>query len=406
MNPLRRFFNHDRDPQQSEESDGKATGTPSISEGVLAFRQCGETAVHAAAGVAGAPLVDAACQLVEAVLLGMQRHLPDVHMNVKLVHGKPGGSEVVSLAVNFHDGPLVGEIATRTRIAVGLRVAKELRFAIQRPQPDVSRSPLVLRISGLDFPRLPDVVRLREMLEDALKDRWSPDSVFRWWKEHKDLEFPLPRSKFHRLVESFLGMRSMQFLPPAIHADIFWGYLHTSDLCIEAFEFHRDKKGGVTVTVQQKQALTSEEAQARAMNADIARKMLSEKRASGEKLCPSAMNVAAMLYGPEVNQPGACLDAIVKLLSAAQWWGHGSEGWQQFDETWLCTDKKDGFGRVVEKQGRIIWRVAGDKRAPPLPSSSPVVDPSSSKASTARLLGFCRFALLVFAMRLLFWLAR
>merc|ERR1712059_198425 len=55
---------------------------------------------------------------------------------------------------------------------------------------------------------------------------------------------------------------------------------------------------------------------------------------------------------------GANAAKITKLFSAAQWWGPGQEGWQRWDDTWLLTDKRDVFGRVVAEQGRIVWSLA------------------------------------------------
>ena len=45
-------------------------------------------------------------------------------------------------------------------------------------------------------------------------------------------------------------------------------------------------------------------------------------------------------------------------IEAAEWWGPGQEGWHQWDHTFLLTDKRDSFGRVVAEQGRIIWTLA------------------------------------------------
>merc|ERR1712216_266439 len=56
--------------------------------------------------------------------------------------------------------------------------------------------------------------------------------------------------------------------------------------------------------------------------------------------------------------PGASAEKVKKLFSAAEWWGPGETGWTQCDDTWLCTDQKDFFGRVLKAQGRMIWRLA------------------------------------------------
>jgi len=77
-----------------------------------------------------------------------------------------------------------------------------------------------------------------------------------------------------------------------------------------------------------------------------------------------------MLYGEAIGQPGAKVDVVTKLLSAAEWWGPGKKGWHSHDNTWECTDKKDAFQRVVKKQGRVIWHT--EHHTTTAPSGNPL----------------------------------
>jgi len=87
---------------------------------------------------------------------------------------------------------------------------------------------------------------------------------------------------------------------------------------------------------------------------------LHNHREGGEKFAPSAINWCAMLNATTAQKPGGLLEKITTLLTAAQWWGPDKAGWQQYDRSWNCTDKKNMIGQVVEKQGRLIWSVGDD----------------------------------------------
>merc|ERR1712232_1047669 len=78
----------------------------------------------------------------------------------------------------------------------------------------------------------------------------------------------------------------------------------------------------------------------------------------GEMFAASGMNWMNMFYGRALGHHGGRPSKITKLFSAAKDWGPAEDGWQRFDNTWLCADSKSMFGRVQE-QGRVIWHHYG-----------------------------------------------
>mmetsp|Transcript_102092 Transcript_102092/g.284236 ORF Transcript_102092/g.284236 Transcript_102092/m.284236 type:complete len:439 (-) Transcript_102092:144-1460(-) len=334
-------------------------------EAVQIFRRHCKAAVQATdKGDVALPLVEAAAHLVESLLTGIKEQLTNLDVDIEVralqVYREPTKErEIVTLEVKFATtSPLVGEIATRSRVAVNVQVSGKLRFALEHLPANPRDRPLVLRVDGLEMPTLPDCVSARTQLREALGEGLNPVSAYEWWEKHRHTRFPLQTSKFHRVVESLLEQRGMKLLGVQICAESFWGYLHTTDLNIEVFNFHLDRRmrGGVALTAQSRPPRTNAEAADREEVKVITQKILRDNRASADRLAPSGINVGAMYHGPEVGQPGACPRVIAKLFSPARWWGPGEDSWHRWDESWLCTDKKDFFGRVVKQQGRIIWR--------------------------------------------------
>mmetsp|Transcript_40177 Transcript_40177/g.81086 ORF Transcript_40177/g.81086 Transcript_40177/m.81086 type:complete len:265 (-) Transcript_40177:155-949(-) len=208
------------------------------------------------------------------------------------------------------------------------------------------------------MPTLPDCVCARTQMREELGHGLNPTTAYEWWEQNRHTRFPLQTSKFHRVVESLLEQRGMKMLGGQVAADSFWGYLHTSDLNIEVLNFHFDRRipGGISMAAQLRPPKTPAEAADREQVKVITKQLLRSNRSSADRLAPSGINVGAMIAGPEAGQPGAHPRVVAKLLSGAQWWGAGADSWHRWDETWLCTDKKDLLGRVVQQQGRIIWR--------------------------------------------------
>jgi hypothetical protein len=135
--------------------------------------------------------------------------------------------------------------------------------------------------------------------------------------------------------------------------DGFWGILHPGFCYIQALEVYH--AGGVVSVSARTQCPGSYDevvAESKAVSLD----MLMNQRQSGERFARSAINFAALLYGREWGCKAADPDAVAKLLSAAKWWGPGTSGWQQWDETYLCTDERNFFGVLVAEQGRLLWR--------------------------------------------------
>lgn len=356
-------------PSWSSGSGGHPIACKDLEDAVRTFQKCGAEALVLAGGErpSWGPLWNTACDLVSAVLLGIQEHLPDLRPEIDLREGGVVGStEVVSIAVRFGDAPIVGEVATLSRCCYEVRLGGPLRFALRRPAQaaEVGRSqPLVLQVAGLDLPNLRDVTLMRDKLASLLGSDFDRKNAYAWWQEHKDEEYPLESSKFHRMYESLFGAKTTQLLPRQIAIDALWGYLHNPGCSIQSFSFHKDYKArGVTITATRVAPKSMEEAALVETCRQISHTVLRENRTAGEKFATSTTNFCAMLYGHEVNQAGAKAPLIVKLFSAAKWWGPGDDGFHKYDNTWTVKDKRNKLGILVEEQGRIIWRLgaAGD----------------------------------------------
>jgi len=105
-------------------------------------------------------LTDAACRLVEAVLLGIHSHIGKVMgpVDAEIRTLRPGRcasdtpQDLVSICVKFMPNPILGEVATRSRVAVSVRVEQELRFTLQAPPSGLRGQPLLLSVEGLNMP--------------------------------------------------------------------------------------------------------------------------------------------------------------------------------------------------------------------------------------------------------------
>merc|ERR1711924_433088 len=232
------------------------------------------------------------------------------------------------------------------------------------------------------MPTLEDCRLVREELKTELGSNFNPCTAHQWWVKNRERKCPPERSKFYRVVESLLEQTKFKMLGTKVAEDSFWGYLHTCDLNPDSFEFHHDSriKGGVSLIVRLQTDVSEEEKALRQEVQTITKGHLAKKRKAAYNICPSAINVGAMICGPDVGQPGAKPDVITKLLSAASWWGPGDEGsWHVHDHTWNCTDKKDFIQRTIEAQGRILWRVAGSVDGP--------VSEATKSTGTRRIVG-------------------
>lgn len=374
----------DSNSQRRTSVEPSVKGSTDLCESLQVFQALADKGVRASAGGAAlVPLVAAACRLVEAIVSGIHEHMPQLEASSRVTAALqpedcPSTAEppreVAVIVARFETAaPLVGEIGTRSRVPLSVRVQGDLRFAICLP-PAQSQSGLELRVDGLEMPVLEDAQTARTRMREEMGNALNPTSAYAWWEQHRHKDFPLQHSKFHRLVESLLEQKGMKLLGSKTCADAFWGYLHTTNMDIEVFEFQLDgrTKTGVAMTARMRPPKSPTESDDRAKVKDITLKMLKNNRASADKLCPSAISVGAMLAGPEVGQPGACPHVVAKLFTAARWWGRGEDAWHRHDESWLCTDKKDWLGRMIEEQGRLIWRLAANAgKSPALQTASP-----------------------------------
>jgi len=343
---------------------GSVIAVKDVSEAVRAFRRSGaEALITDRPDREWEPLWEAACDFVAALLLGIHAHLPALCPRIDLREGR-GLSEkddLVSLSVRFHDSePIVGEVATLSRCCFELRIDNPVTFSLRRPAgPIGDKCPVDLHVSGFELPALADLIFLRSRLTEELGAEFDKQAAHQWFLAHKDEEFPLQESKFHRMFESLFGQPSAKLLPRFVHEDALWGYLHNPGCPLQSFSFHSGSRGGVAVTAERRPPRTSKEASLVEACQGVSKRFLTEQRSTCEKFSASATAFCAMLYGPAVGQEGADARVITKLFSAAKWWGCGSSGWQQWDVTYLVKDKRNALGLVTETQGRILWRIGG-----------------------------------------------
>eukprot|EP00930_Biecheleria_cincta_P018534 TRINITY_DN14404_c0_g1_i1.p1 TRINITY_DN14404_c0_g1~~TRINITY_DN14404_c0_g1_i1.p1 ORF type:complete len:415 (-),score=48.83 TRINITY_DN14404_c0_g1_i1:333-1577(-) len=371
--------------------------TLSVSEAVKAFHAQTKAVLETTPGMGSraSALALHISTLLKAIVMGPSTHNTQVRPRAEL--GAPGTGETVSISVYWQPATIfTAEIATRSRISHQVRLLPEVRFALENPGKLGREGKAVLRAEGFSFPALPEIARLRRKLKDALGE-YDEESAFAWWCKHKDTEFPLKTSKFHRIWESLWGMKSLQTIPVPTSNKInaFWAYLHSVNLEVHAFEFELGDDSTPAV-VQARVSYSSQEAEMGRICEGAGGRSLVNDRTLGEKFAASAVNFCALVHSQRAGAPGANCEVIAKLLSSAQWWGPAKSGWQRWDETWQCTDKTNLLGQVTAKQGRLIWRMdtqtAGPRACCSLQSGKRP-DEHSSVSSTA----FYLFVLIIIA---------
>lgn len=285
-----------------------------------------------------------ACAFVETLTLGVVRHLPDVQVEARVSRHE----ESCSLNVHFGSLPIIGEIATRSRIPFDVWIASDLRFSMSKTDP------VKLHISGLQMIPLADVRKFRELYRESQEE----SSVYQYWMNSKD-EFPLETSKLRRIIQSLHDQTGFRFLPETQQVITIEGFTKDEDgFKLTGFTFRECGKN-VAMTLHEEPIGSAEVARERN---EWGKKIFSDpiNRKMGEKFSASALALGRLKFGHALGLEGANPSLVMKLFSAATWWGAGSAGWHQFDHTWTCTDHKDSFGSIVEEQGRIIWRLDGD----------------------------------------------
>eukprot|EP00928_Gymnodinium_smaydae_P036886 TRINITY_DN25706_c0_g1_i2.p1 TRINITY_DN25706_c0_g1~~TRINITY_DN25706_c0_g1_i2.p1 ORF type:complete len:454 (+),score=104.16 TRINITY_DN25706_c0_g1_i2:86-1447(+) len=393
-------------PAAAASSSGKAArgvSTEEMEEALLRFRQRGDEALARSGRQGDLLLWSTACEVFEALLGGVQRHVPEVCVSVDVVDressraaSRLAPSEVVAIVLRLGVPQLVGEIATRSRVCGELRLSQEVRLALLRPPPTsdgerdhrkakaaAPESPLEVSVSGLAFPKIEEVAHLRARLESELGDSFDRHSAYAWWLKNKDEEFPLQHSKFRRVYESFFRHAP---LPRWACEKGFWGFINATTLeasFFKLFRFHHDGKGSVEMTALRHPPTSPADVAQMAICDAMCRDVLLTDRPIAERFSPSSMNYMAMVWGRDVNQPGADPHKIAKLFAAADSWGPGPSGWHKLDDTWLCVDEKNAFGRVTKEQGRTIWRAptAAAAAMPPRLLGSRLAQSSSSNTA-------------------------
>lgn len=334
------------------------------------FRDQGAKVVGAGSGPTRAEQWRAACSLVDGLLSGVQAHLPTLKADVRLTTAE-GEKTSVALTMRFAKAPVVGDIATRSRVGYQLYLSEELTFSVREQHGDA----LVLHVCGLAFVPLKEVGELRERLKVVLGKDFSPASTYAWWENHKEEFCPLKSSKLRWVIESILGLRSAQAVTPQKGKEkMLWGMMHTRTLVMEGFSFLEQGKDGVRVTSLARPPSRPAEAEMETTYAELIAAMPAHELSMGEYFMPSSMNWLRLNCSEGLRQPGADPAKIRKLFSAARVWGPGKDGWCQWDDTWLCVDCRDSFGRVHE-QGRTVWRLpdadAAESAKPPESSNAP-----------------------------------
>jgi len=349
-------------------------------EALRRFRNAGNAAVTSR-GDSARELWSAACEIVEAVLLGPSQHLPEVQMEVAVRDYKASVSargprdsrssaeEEVSITVRFHPGPLVGEFATRSRMGVEMILGPEVHFALLRNRAPSSSSAsgadpedpdvLRLKVAGVFFPAHREAIQLRLRLAALLRSDFNRVTAYQWWIKHKETEFPPSTSKLRRVMESMLDK---SIIPLYAKEKGFWAYLlaPTAEAsAFESLEFRHEGLGpeNITVHAPRRPPLTPDDVELMKASDAICTEVMENDRPYCEKMARSSFNFLAMWYGKLVGQRSASANMIAKLFTAADIWGPGKAGWQKEDETWLCVDQKDVMGRTLKEQGRVIWHM-------------------------------------------------
>jgi len=351
----------------------KCAEKATLAQVLQTFRDLCTAAVLETSGEAGRAQCNAACDLVEALLLGVGKHLPQVNADATVQTSVPTPNlgnlrkNLITLVVRFAPRPIVGEIATRSRIPLDVWIVGEVRFSLQ--PSDAHNLPLVLWTSGLEMRPLPDVWPLRQKMKESLGKGYSPAAAYQWWQEHKE-QFPCQTSKLRRVVDSLLAASVAKLLTAQQIHIAFWGFTQL-DTGFEwkAFEFHNRGSGRsshVSIMARFHEPSPSpEDAETFEWNRQWALREMKNplNRHGGDRFVVSATNFGKMRYDKLLGLTGANVAMIVKLFSAVDWWGPGKDGWQKWDNTWLCTDKTDAFGRVIVEQGRILWRLGADSKS-------------------------------------------
>lgn len=313
-------------------------------------------------------LLDSAGEFVDGFLLGLNEQLPGLKASAD-VHWD---TESATLVVRFVGAPLMGEIATRSRIGYFVRLGKEVRITLRLPSATTNSiisadavsatTPLRLHFSGISFEPFPEVEPLRKRIQEVLGSNFNQCTAFEWWDANKDEVSSLQDSKLRWALESILSMRSAQAVMPQNGKErLLWGFLHCRPLELVSFEFRESGTEGIRVNGTCKDPVSPEDKRVQAAYDEVAVSVSQKDLSLGEYFMPSSVNWLALFHAETLRQSGLQVTGanpklVTKLFSAAKEWGPGEDGWQANDHTWNCVDQKDVLGRFTLKQGRIVWR--------------------------------------------------
>lgn len=343
--------------------------TRDLADALKTFRSRGAQIVQASAGKASEYTWSAACDLVEQLLSGAHRHLPEVTMDATLqfnvsvtaLNCNATVQVPICLEVSLSEGPLVGTFACRSRLGCEVHLAKEIRISLLQPLSNFDKEPLILATSGITFPPLPESGTIRNFIKAKLGDNYSKPAAYRWWMQHADEIAPLQTSMLRRRGETLLGMRSFQAAVDLdTKEDVLWGFMHGAPIDLSALEFYQGSEG-VSVTAQTR-PITDPGLDDVARECDkMCHKILRKNPKLLDKFAASATTWLRLLKGRAAGFNGADARKLTKLLTAATSWGPGKDGWQRWEPTWLCVDEKDWMSRPIAEQGRVVWRGPSDK---------------------------------------------
>mmetsp|Transcript_98004 Transcript_98004/g.304766 ORF Transcript_98004/g.304766 Transcript_98004/m.304766 type:complete len:269 (+) Transcript_98004:429-1235(+) len=256
---------------------------------------------------------------------------------------------------------------------------EEIRFALQRPAP--GGESLVLLVEGLDLPILPDLRELRRRARAALGPGFTREEVFKWWQETKDSLYPLEHSKFRRLFESLYSQPALMFGQSYYGSTFLCNCINGASQHMKSFSFYRPKGSPcIRIHAEAGPGRSPEEIETLEFSKrEVGAVLRSQsQRSVGERAAASSMNFAAMLYGHENGQLAGNATVIIKLFTAAEWWGPGTSGWTKCDNTWQCRDKVNILGTKVRETGRLLWHLPEAEEAGPAEQPTDII-PAASK---------------------------
>jgi hypothetical protein len=334
------------------------------------FRSLGESAAKRVWGPGGSqePVLQDACKFVEVMLGGLIAQIKGLHADVTLTEGAPGAPSVATLALHLPCS-MRAEVATPSKMPYDIRLLPDVEITLQLSTGDGPKL-AVLRLVGLELTALDDMKDLRKDIESVLgpvpvlNGVGSPSSVrseqnldpeFRnylyqaldWWEQTGRGQFPVRTCKFHRIHDALL---QATFGGRAVTKDqqiaFFGNFLFTIRTPLEAMTFQPSMNGRrVTVTATRGPG-TLQENELLACMMPLMLSSLRSFRPIAEKFAASAVNVGAMMYGHRIRQDGGDARVIIKLFTAATYWGVGTSGWRQYDQT----------ASITGDQGRLLWR--------------------------------------------------